>query len=803
MLKIDLKMMTRNLLKYKMFTFLNLFGLIIGFTCSILILINVKYEKSYDRHFKNGENIYRVTGKSHNPEAGYSSHFARNFIAWIHTLPDEIPEIDKLVRFSRMRKVIQKDNIKFYEENFFHVDQNVFEVFGFTLTKGDPKTALKSPFSIVITEFTAKKYFHNEDPIGKKLNVLNTENNQTVAYSVTGIIEDIPKNSHIDIDFLASFRDPNNAQPWYYTYILLKPGTSPNEIEKKFPALIDKNIGPDASKRISFPLQKLTDIHLNSRLNRELKPNGNNLYVNILEIIAFLIICIAAINFINLSSARYTHRAKEIGVRKVLGAHRNQIAKYFLGESVLYSLTALIFSYFVITISFPLFKNLTDPNISLQNNWKLLLLFIPVSIVTGLLSGWYPALLLSSLQPVRTIRTNITGTLTGSKQFFSIRRILVILQFSISTALLVVVVFIFSQIRYIKNRDIGFKIDRIVTLDNIPDIVKRQYSVFKDELKKSPLISDVSAVMDVPSKEVLDAGAYSVEGLSIDPKNPDFIYVLPVDENIIDLLKLNLMAGHSFLPGAFSDTTKNTYILNESAVKSIGWQSPEEAIGKKFSLRLPVPPFQPKHGEIIGVVKDFNYADLRKKIKPMVLFPSQRFIFCILIKYSSEDLNKIIAFIREKWNRLFPDYPFEYSYLENYFNNSYKGDKKQLEIFSTFSLMAILIACLGLIGLLTFMLEKRAKEISIRKVFGASIKSIIILVLREFLILIAIATITGWIFGYYASGKWLQNFVYHTNAGFDKLIVSSVLIFGIALLTVGYQSVKAAITNPIANIREE
>ena len=439
-----------------------------------------------------------------------------------------------------------------------------------------------------------------------------------------------------------------------------------------------------------------------------------------------------------------------------------------------------------------------------MQNWKLLSLFIPVSIITGLLSGWYPAVLLSSFQPVKTIRTSILGTETGSKKTFSIRRVLVILQFSISTALLVIVVIIFSQIRYIKNKDIGFKTDNIIALDNIPDIVKQQYSVFKNELKKTPLISDVSAVMDVPSKEVLDAGRFNVEGLSDDQDYSKIIYVQPVDENIIDLLELELLAGNSFLPGAFSDNSKTTYILNESAVKFIGWQSPSEAIGKRFNVRLSVPPqFQPKEGEIVGIVKDFNYADLRKKIKPMVMFPNKQFIFCILIKYNSGDINETLAFIREKWDRLFPDYPFQYSFLDDYFNNIYKGDKKQLKIFSTFAIMAILIACLGLIGLLTFMLEKRSKEISIRKVFGASVKNIIILVLKEFLIIITIACITGWIFGYYAADKWLQNFAYRTNTGLDKFILSSLLIFGVALLTVGYQSVKAAVVNPITNIREE
>jgi putative ABC transport system permease protein len=745
-----------------------------------------------------------VTAKFQDVNRGYSPHFARCFLTWIHILPDEFPEIEEIVRFARETRVVKKNNIKFYEQNFYRVDANVFNVFSYKLLRGDPNTSLNKPYSMIITESMAKKYFMDEDPLGQKLRTTARRNNEEIEYEITGIMQDIPKNSHIDIDFLVSYRDPLNAGSWYYTYILLKPGTDVPALENKFAAVIDTNQGPGASQTISLPLQKLTDIHLNSNLNRELKPNGSLIYVNISSLVAFLILLIACINFINLSSAHSTHRSKEIGIRKVLGASKKQLTKYFLGESVLNSMIALLFSYLLIILLFPLFNNLVNPDISLKANWMLLTLFILIAVFSGLLSGWYPAFLLSSFQPHRVLKARYSFKFTGAGTVFSPRRILVIIQFFISISLIIYIFIISSQMLYIRNKDLGLKTRNIIAVDNIPDIVKQRYSTLKTELLSSELISDVSAVMDRPSKEVLDAGPFQAEGVIQDPDNPKLVFVLPVDENIIEMMNMELIAGKGFLAGSFRDTAKTTYILNESAAKFIGWENPEDAVGKRFRVQLSVPEqFQPKEGQIAGVVKDFNYADLHKKIKPLVLFPSPRFIFCLLIKVKEDQFESAVTQIRNTWAKIFPDYPFDYQTVDNLFKDLYMGEEKQQKVFGIFTFLAIFIACLGLFGLSVFMLEKRKKEIGIRKTFGASVLNIISIISKEFILLVTVSNVLAWPAAYYATNRWLQNFTYRTDIGLFTFIISAIISLTIALLTVSYHTVKAAMVNPAEILRDE
>ena len=608
----------------------------------------------------------------------------------------------------------------------------------------------------------------------------------------------------MNIDFLASYRDPLNAGSWYYTYILLKPGTDASELEKKFPALIEKNQGIGSSQTISLPLQKLTDIHLKSNLNRELKTNGNLLYVNISSIVAFLILLTACINFINLSSARSTHRSKEIGIRKVLGAEKKQLIQYFLGESVPNSVIALLISYILIIFLFPIFNNLVNPDILLKSNWKLLAVFIFIAVFSGLLSGWYPSLLLSSYQPDKVLKTGYSFKIAGAGTIFSPRRILVVIQFFISISLIIYILIISSQMSYIRNKDLGLKTGNIIAIDNISDPVRDKYLTFKSELLSSNLISDVSAVMDRPSKEVLDGGFFQAEGIRQDPNNPKIVSVLPVDENIIDMMNMELIAGRNFLPNSFKDTARTTYLLNESAAKFIGWDNPDEAVGKVFRVQLSVPDqLQPKEGQIVGVIKDFNYADLHKKIKPLVLFPSQRFIFCLLIKVKEDNFESAVGQIRSTWSKIFPDLPFEYTSVDNLYKDLYTGDVQQQKVFGIFTFLAILIACLGLFGLSLFILENRKKEIGVRKTFGASVYNIINILSKEFIILVGISNIIAWPLSYYAANRWLQNFAYRTDIGILTFVISAVISIGVALLTVSYHTIKASKLNPVEILRNE
>ncbi len=795
MLKNYLKIVLRNIGKQKSYAFINLAGLATGMACCMLILIYVYDELSYDKYHKKADRIFRITQKFDNPN-GYHPHFARCVIPWLTTLPDKLPGMDELTRIQRVPQVVQYENRKFREQNFFVVDDNLLKVFSYPLVKGDKSTVLSEPGSAVISKAMADKYFGDTDPIGKTIMTLHrfAEADDKKDYKITGVMKNIPRNSHFSADFFVNAGVPKKADGWFYTYTLFTAGKDPGEYKDQIQELIRKNMGEGYASVLTLPFQKLTDIHLYSNINRELEPNSDIKFVYIFTISAFLILFIACINFMNLSTARSSNRAREIGIRKVLGSSRRQLIRYFLGESIVFCAGALLIAYLVVISALPAFNSLTGKLIAIQLLAKpvFILGFPLAAVIAGLLAGIYPAAFLSSFKPAVVLK----GSKSVSSGKVDFRKILVSFQFAISIILIICTSVIYSQLEYITSKRLVTGKEQIITIRNIPDPVKKRYKVFKNTLLGNSEIINVSAAMEEPTKEILDAGQFRAQGIQQDPDNRKFITPLPVDESFIDFFELELLAGSTFPVRAESDTSTR-YILNETAVNFIGWSSPEEAIGKQFVWR------ELAAGNVVGVVKDFNFSTVRKKIKPVVFFERSQWLFCILVKARTENIKGALAVMQHSWDKMFPQYPFEYDFLDDLYGKLYSAEERQGQVLGLFSILTIIVACLGLFGLASYTAEQRTKEIGIRKILGATLPDITILLSSGFLKLVLISNFFAWPVAYYAMNRWLEGFAYRTGINLNLFCLTGAAAILIALATVTYQGIKAGAANPVDALKYE
>jgi putative ABC transport system permease protein len=806
MFKNYLKVSVRNLLRNKGYSFINIVGLAVGMACCALIMLWVMDELSYDRYHKNADNIYRVTYRFNRPN--YNPHFARSPYGYVNSLPEEYPEVLDLVRFHHDQQiVVKKDEMKLNETRFYNTDPNVFDVFSFELLEGDPRTALAEPGSVVLTNDTARRYFVDADPMGKTITAINIETSDEKNYKVTGILKDIPEYSHFHVDFLASFDQPrtDNVDQWNYIYILLKEGSDYKDLENRLPQLVGKYIPEEYSLTHILKLQPLVDIHLHSHIDREIEPNGNILYVYIFSLVAIIILLIACINFINLSTARSARRSLEIGLRKTIGSSRMQLIIYFLGESLLISLIALVIAVLMIEISLPAFNILAGKSMSFDPfvDWKYSIILASLFLVTGLVAGSYPALLLSSFKPVSVLK----GTPGGGRlpvrniilKRFTLRNVLVILQLSATIALMICFFITRGQRDFMLGQRLGKLEEPVIAVSYLQNSMRDRYDTVKNEFSNIKGVKEVTAVMEPPSRQILDASPFVAEGMP-EQEDAPITYILPVDSNFIDFFKLELLAGTGFPHGPI-DEAEPDFIINESAVKIMGWTSPEEAIGKRLELVPGYATINP--GRIIGVVKDFCFSDLKKKIKPLVLFQRPNWYFSIVIKTEPSDFNTTLTSIKEKWDAMFPDYPFEYHFVDDLYKNIYSSESKQGAILGTFSIIGLFIACLGLFGLAAFVAEQRTKEIGIRKTLGATVANIVSMLSREFLLQALAATLIAWLAAYMIMSRWLENFAYRAEMKMSFFVISAVIAISIALSTVVLQAVKAAVANPVEALKYE
>jgi putative ABC transport system permease protein len=803
----------RNIIKYKGFSFINIFGLALGLACCLLISLYIRDELSYDKYHENANRIYRVTRNFLSKDGTVSLHLGHAAPPFGPLLQNDFPDIEQSVRILQNGSLFKYGEKAFNEENVFIAEPSIFKIFTIPVVSGDPQKALDEPFSIMLSDKMAEKYFNKENPVGK---VLRANNQYDVK--ITGVFKTFPSNSHFHPEFLLSFATLNDENVYgrenlrtnfgnnsFGTYLLLPENYNTERLTSQFPAFLDKHMAGDAPADAPKPstwtnlfLQKLTDIHLHSQLDSEFEPNSNITTIYILAAIAVFILIIACINFMNLSTALATKRAKEVGIRKVMGVTTDKLIVQFLSESVVFALIALILGIGIVHLALPALNNFLDRQLTIGyfEHWYTLPILVGLALIVGLLAGSYPSLYLSSFQPISVLKGKLlTRQQASGLLSISLRQVLVVVQFAISIILMICTGIMFNQLRYVSNKSLGFDKDHIVTLSYF-DELSNQFEAFQTEIISQASIQAAGRSSRIPSGRLLDSnGASAQVGESVEPTSAT-VKFLTVDHDFIPTYKIEMAAGRNFSKEYSTDDT-TAFIINESAASMIGWKSSQDAIGKQFR-------YGDRKGQVIGVVKDFNFESMHQTIVPMVFFiPKNGNYNYISVKISGTDIPQSLATLEKTWNKFLPERPFEYTFLDENFGKLYEKEQKQSHLFTTFSVLAILIGCLGLFGLASFTAVQRTKEIGIRKVLGASVSGIVALLSKEFLKLVVIANLIAWPVAWLAMSKWLEDFAYRINISAGTFLMAALLAIVIALLTVSYQSIKAAMVNPVKSLRSE
>ena len=803
----------RNLLRHKGYSFINIAGLAAGITCCILIMLYVKDELSYDRFNEKIDQIYRLERKG--VIQGQEFWVAATAHPTGPSFKNELPEILETVRIWPQIFSLKTLDNQYFEERILFTDPAIFSVFTFPLLNGSLETALKEPQSMVLTEEMCKKYFNTSDAMGKVLS-LQWDKETTVDFKVTGIMKKIPRNSHFKTDFFVSYSTleklvPDQLRTWLnnsnYTYFLLSKNQSVRALTQKFPALIEKYMGKDIrqylgsdvdiNRLFQFVLRPVSEIHLYSNIEFEFEPNGSITTVYIFSAIAFLVLLIACINFMNLSTARSALRAKEVGLRKTVGANRRSLITQFIGESILLSLIAGIIALLFVRLLLPVYNAVTLKEMAntFLTDPISMLFFIAVIFLVGLVAGSYPAFYLTSFQPVKVLKGKFTTGNEVRSQF--LRKGLVVLQFTISITLIICTTVVMNQLHFVKNKNLGFKKEQVVVIPAKDISLGTRGDAVKTELLKNPGILKVAFASQIPGSRSTSDRAFLREGM--DKSQSQDIRYFYIDSDFISALEIPMAAGRNFSKDFTTD--KEGIILNEAAVKKFGWESPDLAVGQ--GILVPEDGTKYTKFKVVGVAKDFHYKSLHQRIDPLLLFLEPADVVYILVKIKTGDIPATLGYLENKFKEFSPGYTPEYYFLDESFDKLYRSEERVETIFKFFTLLAIMISCLGLFGLITFTAERRRKEVGIRKVLGATVSNIVLHLSWEFIILTLIANLIAWPVAYIAMSKWLQSFAYRTQISISVFILSALIALVIALLTVCYQSVKAALANPVHSLKYE
>ncbi len=793
MFKNHITVAIRTLLRHKVYSFVNISGLAVGIACCMLIMLFVQDELSYDQFHKNADQIYRVLWNARYGDNEWTIPYVEVPIS--ETLKERFPEVAHSTRLRRESQTIRRESNYVIEKNFYYAESSFFDVFTVPFIAGDPTTALNAPNAVILTEQSAQRYFPNLDPMGQTL-----ELNDGTSLQVTGVVKAFPPQSHFHFDFLAPLKTlpiiERRKSAWgsatVYTYLMLKDGASASELQTKFTAYVREHIlskmPPMPGYHTNYLIQPLTDIHLHSNLRYEITANSNIMHVYIFSLIAIFVLLLACINFVNLSTARSSTRAREVGVRKVLGSHRSQLICQFFSESTICVAFSSILAIGICELGLPLLNSLANKHLTMGSLIapQVLIGLFAFIIVVGLLSGMYPALYLSSFWPVTALKGHIISGKTH------LRNGLVVLQFCISISLLVGTLVVRNQLHFAQNKHLGFDKEHVLILRGIPRTLTstKQAMTFRDQFETLPQVATASLNTDVPGRD-FDSMLFIPE----QPANYEktaLTYTL-VDEKYVEALNLKIVEGRNFSPTEHA-TDVSAFLVNQSAVKALGWQT---ALGKKLRRGNGI------EGPIIGVVSDFHIGSLKQEIKPLVLPYLHRFPMYIAIRLHPGNVTEAIAAVEGIWKKSAPNQPFSYTFLDQDYARLYHREQQMSHIFQIFSGLAILIACLGLFGLVAFTTQQRTKEIGIRKILGASVSNILYLLSKDFLKLVIIANLIAWPIAYYAMNQWLQSFAYRINLGISTFILSGLIALLIALLTVSYQAVKAARANPVEALRYE
>lgn len=804
MIRNYLKIAFRNLWKNKVFSLVNILGLSIGMVAVMLIMQYVDFELSYDEWHARGDRIYRVA-MDMTEANGERQTFAFTYPAVAPAMREELPEVESAVRFRRTNAVLSHE-AEMHNEQIYFADSTLLDIFSFHVIKGDAEKALSEPYQAMISETAAKKYFGPEEAIGKTL-----QDDNGYRYEVQAVFRDIPENSHIHFDVTISYityvqvmarygNDAENNWNWsdFYTYVLLEEDAAVERLRDKLPAFAKRHKGQDMDKHnyeLNFFLQPLKDIHLNSDLGYELRVNGNARYVHFLVLIAVFIVLIAWFNYINLSTARSIDRAREVGVRKVVGASRGQLIRQFLLESATVNILALGIAFLTVDAVFPAFTDLVgkDIGLTLFNEWTFWLLVAAIFFGGALLAGLYPAFVLSRFRPVSVLKSSLESSIS---QGGGLRRVLVALQFVATIALVAGTFVVYRQLQFMRQQDLGVNIEQTLVLRDMfsrDSTYREAIRGFKQELMQHPGITDVSSSGDIFGKEV--GNSTGVRWVRAESESMRRVRTFGIDQQFISQFDLEIIAGRGFREGQRPED-ENEVIINETALKVLGLPGPEAAIGEEIESSY-------FRGRIVGVLEDYHQEALKYDFKPIVFYEATTPHNYYSLKVNTEDIQGLIAFVQDKWKARFADTPFQYFFLDEYFNRQYLADRRFGRIFSVFTLLAILVAALGLFGLSSFSVARRRKEIGIRKVLGAEVGQILLLLSKEYVRLVLAAGVLALPAAYFLMRCWLDNYAYHIELGWWFFLTPVLAVLLIAALTVSYQSIRAATANPVKALRDE
>ena len=787
----------RHLWKNKTSSAINVVGLTVGLTCCLLIALYIQNELSYDNFEKNGKRIARVimeyqfAGSSESTKGNFTS------VRVAPVLKQNFPEVESAIKMTQYERVVRYKEKLVNEKKFMYADSTFFDIFSFPLLRGDPHSVLEGPRKVIVTESSAKKYFGDESPVGKLLQV----GSDTDPYVVTGVTKDCPSNSQIKFDFLASFSSLGITKDYestywdanYVTYLLLKNTTSIGELQPKLAAFMKKEMAGQGAT-INMFLEPFDQIHLHSPYDA-FEPNNSITYIYILAAVALLILIIAGSTYINLSTARSMERAKEVGVRKVIGAAKYQLFWQFIGESALLCLLSVILSLVISILLMPVFNQLTGKQLQAGSlfSFPFLAFSLIVSIGVSLLAGSYPALILTGFQPGRVLKGAFKNT--GSGQW--LKKSLIVFQFVISVFLIISTFSIQKQLYFIQHKKLGYDRQHLLVMP-MNDKMLADIDLIKQEFKSNPDVISVSRCVRSP---VEGGGGYNMRSATMPEDQQVNVTANPIDEDFVKTVGLQIIAGSDLTRQDVKDAStfdrdKNLYhfILNESAVKQLGW-SPQEAVNKKMYMGS-------RAGFIRGVVKDFHFETLHTAIKPFILFTEFRGRE-LLVKLSGNHLQQTISFLESKWKNLVPDRPFEYRFLDDDYNKLYNAEIRLGKIMDLFSGIAILLACLGLFGLSSYAAQQRIKEIGIRKVLGASARTIAIALSKDFVGLAVVAIVIALPIAWWATNKWLQDFSYRTDINWSIYVAAGLVTILLSIITVAFQAIKAARANPVKSLRTE
>lgn len=784
MLKSYLTITLRHMRNHTGYAFINITGLAVGIACCLLILLYVQRELSFDRFHENADRIYRVTSVVNQGERWGSAIYPVG-----PALKETFPQVETYVRMHRNAALVTKDEtVRFHEERFLVAEDDFFAVFDYELLQGNPETALTQPYTLVLTESMAKKYFGDANPMGQTLRIDDKQD-----YTITGILADPPTNAHIVFDFVGSFASelvgltPQRAQSRIaFTYVLLRPDADIASLTAALPDF-EKSLFPDPKRAYKFDFISLTDIHLYGQMSNEIQPQGDIRYIYLFTAIAFLILLIACINYMNLSTARSTQRSREVGLRKVVGAHRGQLVKQFLAESFLFVGLAIVLAVALVEILLPTYNAFMGWNVEINySDSSIWLLLLTTLLTVGLLSGSYPAFFLSAFKPVETLKGVHSFANKGR-----LRKSLVVFQFAITVALLVSTLIIENQLRYVQTIRLGFDKEQVLVIPT-ENTLGNATAAFRNELLQHTTIEQVAFSNGVPGSRagITFYQRADIEGLATTSEERVFVFDAHwVDSAYVETLGLNLLEGTNLGTASVADDG-SAVLLNEAAVKHIGWEKP---LGKRLG---------DKH-IVTGVVEDFHFASLHEEIRPMILYLSLQSSQHVTVRLATADLSDALAHIEATWSQFVPQRPFAYHFLDDHFAAMYQEEQQLGRLFSAFAGLAILIACLGLFGLAAFTAEQRTKEIGVRKVLGATVSGLIMLLSKDFVKLVVIAFVLAAPLAYWAMDTWLANFAYRVSVGTGTFAVAALVALALALGTVSYQALRAALANPIESLRHE